>query len=251
MSDLGPRLSAYLDRALSAAEMAEIEGKLASDAATRAELSELLAANEAAKADFAMMLTAPVPLSLARAVNSTLVPEPAAMARRPMPFWSTLAASIALVAVGAAGGYFARPADPARDWIAEIGEYHAVYATQTRHLAEVPASEAAHIKTWLAANVGVDLPIPDLTAQGLTFEGGRLLVAAGKPVGQLMYRDAAGAVIAICFTASDKPATDTATPRDLNGFDAQVWGVPGARVILIGPKGDSRLPEIASAALTI
>jgi anti-sigma factor RsiW len=96
----------------------------------------------------------------------------------------------------------------------------------------------------------VPFTIPDLSAQGLTFEGGRLLVAAGQPVGQLMYRDANGAVFALCFIASEKPASE-ATPRDLEGFDALVWGKAGARFIAIGPKGDARLPEVARLGQTI
>ncbi len=251
MSDVGPRLSAYLDGALSPADAAELREQLTHDEGLRAELAELTAANDAAKADFAMMVNAPMPLSLARAVSYAPTLPPALRLAGRMPVWSALAASLALIAFGAVGGYLAQPSGPPRDWIAEINEYHAVYATQTRHLAEVPASDADHIKDWFAKNVGVDFPIPDLTSRGLTFAGGRLLVASGKPVGQLMYRDTAGAVIALCFIASDKPATDSANARSLNGFDAMVWGIPGAQVILIGPKGYSGLPEIAQSARTI
>ncbi len=248
MSVPGPRLSAYLDGALDPAEMATIRARLADDPALRAELASLIAANDQAKADFADMFTAPLPLSLVRGLAT---PEPARAAPRRMPRWSALAASVALLALGALGGYSWAPADPDRDWVAEIGEYHAVYAAQKRHLAEVPGSQAAHIREWLATNVGVDAAIPDLSAQGLTFEGGRLLVAAGKPVGQLMYKDAAGVVFAVCFTQSDKAPPDAPQPRQFDDFDGLVWGVPGGRFLIIGPKGDSRLPALAAAAQSV
>lgn len=243
------QLSARLDNALPAPEAAAIDRALAADPALRARYDALVAADAAARADFAAMLSAPLPLSLARAVGNAPIaaPAPAAPTRRPV--LTLLAASLACLAVGAGAGWLAaRQTVPVRDWIADVGDYHAVYAAQTRHLAEVPASEADHIVTWLTAQVGPPAHIPDLSAQGLTFEGARLLVADSKPVAQLMYRDAAGQVVALCWIASDKPPTDAATPRALGAFDALVWGEPGARYILIGPKGYPALPAIAETA---
>jgi anti-sigma factor RsiW len=242
------QLSARLDNALPAPEAAAIDRALAADPALRARYDALAAADAAARADFAAMLSAPLPLSLARAVGTAHAPAaPAPPARRPV--WTLLAASLACLAIGAGGGWLAaRQTAPARDWIADVADYHAVYAAQTRHLAEVPASEAGHIVTWLTAQVGHDARIPDLTANGLAFQGARLLVADGKPVAQLMYQDAAGQVVALCWIASDKPPTDAATPRTLGAFDALVWGELGARYILIGPKGYPALPAIAETA---
>jgi anti-sigma factor RsiW len=254
MSDLGERLSAYLDGELPTAEADDLARQLATDPALRAEFEALQSANAAAIADFDALLRAPLPLGLVRAVRDADAPALAAPDTPPRARWGLVAASIGILAIGAAGGYLAgrpSPGDTARDWIADVGAYHAVYARQTRHLAEVPASESDHIETWLADQTGVPVRIPDLAARGLTFEGGRLLVAGGQPVGQLMYRDAGGAVLALCFIASDKPATDAATPRDLDGFDALVWGEDGARFILIAPEDYPALGEIAETVRAI
>ena len=132
-------------------------------------------------------------------------------------------------------------------WLADIADYHAVYARQGRHLVEVGADEADHIQTWLTAQVGTDVRIPDLSTDGLTFEGGRLLVAAGKPVAQLMYRDAEGTVIALCLI-------ETSTPRDgfaqqtLNGFDMVSWGAGTANYVVLGPEGRPDLMDLAEQA---
>jgi anti-sigma factor RsiW len=257
MSETGMKLSAYLDGELPPDESAALAARLRTDAGLRAELEALSAANDAAKKDFAAMLSAPMPLSLARAIDR--IPEPVNLSAAPavargLPVWATLAASLALFAVGAGGGYVAgqrNPTETARDWVAEIADYHAVYATQTRHLAEVPASDVAHLVKWLTDQTGVPFEIPDLSGQGLDFQGGRLLVAAGKPVGQLMYLDAAGQVVALCFIASDKPATDAIETRNLGGFDALIWGKPGARFILIGPKDYPGFTSIADSARSV
>lgn len=252
MSEFGPKLSAWLDSELPPDEAQALEALLKHDAALQAELADLMAANDAANTEFAAMLAAPVPLALARSIDRA--PPPAAPQQRGLPAWAAIAASLAFLAVGAGGGYLAgqrAQTEVARDWVADVAEYHAVYATQSRHLVEVPASDSDHIRTWLTAQVGTPFEIPDLAAEGLEFQGARLLVAAGKPVGQLMYRNAQGEVVALCFVASDKPATDDIQARDANGFQIRVWGKPGARFVLIGPEGLPDLSTIAQAARAV
>lgn len=252
MSDFGPKLSAWLDSELPPDEAQALEALLKHDTGLQAELAELMAANEAANAEFAAMLSAPVPLTLARSIDGAAPPGVAQ--RRHRPAWAAIAASVALLAIGAGGGFLAGQRTEvvaARDWIEDVAEYHAVYAAQSRHLVEVPASESDHIKTWLTAQVGAPFDIPDLAAAGLEFQGARLLVAAGKPVGQLMYRDAEGQVVALCFVASDKPATDDIEERQANGFQMRLWGKPGARFVLIAPEGMPDLTSIAETAKAV
>ena len=136
-------------------------------------------------------------------------------------------------------------------WLNDIADYHAIYAGQQRHLVEVGADESDHLKKWLGANVGVVFSIPDLTGFGLTFEGGRLLVANGKPVGQLMYRQADGTVIALCLQSS--PNGDTASPpalkqQTIKGFDFVSWKGNGAAYVVVGPGGQPDLAGIAAQA---
>ena len=248
---IGEKLSAYLDGESPQAEAAEIARRLETDPALQAELQALRAANDAADQVFAAMLATPVPLSLARAIGDAPSHRGAAALPRRLPVWGALAASLVCLAIGAGGGWLAGQRTADRDWVADVADYHAVYAAQTRHLAEVPASEADHIVTWLSAEVGTPFTIPDLTAQGLSFEGGRLLVATGKPVGQLMYRDVAGQVVALCFTASDKTEDQSPTERPAGAFSAVVWGGPGERWLMIAPKDYPDLPRIAEAARSV
>ncbi len=249
MSEFGPKLSAWLDGALPPDEAEALEAMLKRDPALQAELADLMAANEAANAEFAAMLAIPVSLALVRSIDKA--PVQVAEQKWRLPHWAAIAASLALLAIGAGGGYVAgqrTEAVAARDWIEDVAEYHAVYSAQSRHLVEVPASDSDHIQKWLTAQVGTPFAIPDLAAEGLEFQGARLLVAAGKPVGQLMYRNADGQVIALCFVASDRPASDDIQTRQANGFQMRVWGKPGARFVLIGPDGMPDMSDIALAA---
>jgi anti-sigma factor RsiW len=255
------RISAYLDGALTEAERQELEAMVASDPAVAAEFEALSRVDVAVAAGFADMLAEPVPLHLARSIEAAQRDAAAAPVRAGNVTWlRSLAASIALVGIGAVGGAvltrtFAmsvQTAGGAPGWLDQVTEYHAVYAAQGRHLVEVPASEKAHLEAWLSEQTGVPFAVPDLAASGLTFEGARLLVASGKPVAQLMYRDAAGAVIAVCFMqGGDATLAEDETvfaDQSNGGFDLISWKDRTASYVVIGPSGREDLATIARAA---
>lgn len=246
--EMAERLSAYLDGALSETERAEVEALVAGDTSLAEELSALEAADRAIGSAFASMLETPPP-DLIRAVETAPAMIAAAnLPRRPRWAMGTVAAALALVMIGAgAGSVLTRLYAPsvevaeAPGWLDQVAEYHRVYASEGRHLVEVGAAESAHIESWLADSTGVDFTIPDLGARGLSFEGGRLLVAAGKPVGQLMYKDADGRVVALCFIAGgtmmggmDGGQTDF-TARNFADLDMVVWKDGAASYVVIGP----------------
>ncbi len=248
------KLSAFLDGELPEDEARAIEAALDSDPSLQARLDALMVADGAAQRAFAAMAEEPVPLDLAAAIRNAPVAEAANLQEPPrgMPGWLSAVAAVMLLIIGGAGGYFAGTMQPAQvaaapGWLQDISEYHAVYAGQQRHLVEVPATEADHIVAWLSATVGADIRIADLTGNGLEFRGARLLVAAGKPVAQLMYTDAEGAVVALCIIRSDTPS-DSVTTRTLNGFDMVSWGGDGANLVIVGDEGRADLSDIAAAA---
>lgn len=252
MTDFSVKLSAYLDGELDPSEAAEVEARLESDPAAQAEFDALMNADGFAKEEFAAVLDDPVPFALAQQIKNTPVTAPPAATPAPRPIWGLLAACVAMLAIGGVGGYTLKGDTPvpARGWLADIADYHAIYASQSRHLVEVGADESDHIETWLGNTIGADFTIPDLTAQGLTFEGGRLVVSNGKPVAQLMYRDAAGTVIALCLQQSNKDpnAPTTFNERTINSFDFVSWSANGADYVVIGPEGQPGLSDIAQAA---
>jgi anti-sigma factor RsiW len=251
MTDFSIQLSAYLDGELDPATSAVIEERLATDPAAQAELDALIEADLLAQDAFADDLANPVPLALAKQIKATAMPAQAASKQRPI--WGALAASLVVFALGGIGGYALKgqttPIQTA-GWLADIADYHAVYAGQTRHLVEVGSDEADHIETWLGNTVGASFSIPDMTSFGLTFEGGRLLVANGRPVAQLMYRDDAGRVVALCLQRGNTPAEGVTAFREstIKGFDFVSWSAGDANFVVIAPEGAPDLNDIARVA---
>ncbi|MGL4237397.1 anti-sigma factor family protein [Tabrizicola sp.] len=259
--DLATRLSAYRDGELPEAEARAVAALLAKDPVVQAEYDTLLRADDAIDKAFAAMLHDPVPEALLQSLErAELAPQPA---NSPFPprWGMALAASVALLMVGGVGGSYltrqmAPPQELAAGWLDQVAEYHLVYAAQSRHLVEVPASEQAHLETWLSEQTGVAFAVPDLAASGLTFQGARLLVASGKPVAQLMYTDAAGQVIAVCFMAGgDAALGDGLSPlatRNFDALDMVSWKSRDASYVVVGPKGAAGLDTVAeTASLTL
>lgn len=266
MTDLSLKLSAYLDGELPDGERSEVEDLLASDPQVQAEFDALVLADAEALAQFDADAAHPVSLDLVKMIKDTPLTEAAPIAsgqaanHSRAPLWGLIAAALTALAIGGAGGYWlaeqspqnrqvAQTATPA--WLQQIAGYHAIYSEQDRHLVEVRADEADHIQNWLGKTVGTSFTIPDLSGFGLTFEGGRLLAANGKPVAQLMYRTATGDVIALCFQAGG--AAETAgefATRTQNEFNMISWSANGADFVVIGPDGFNGLADIATQAST-
>ena len=268
------RLSAYLDGQLPRAEMNEIDEILAGDDSARDVFEKLKLGSEFGARAFDRMLQEPIPLDLVRNIKEShkaednapklgiaAIPVAAAPARRSSAFWpQALAASLAIFLAGGLAGYLVSEQQDAeqplriaaaRTWLDDIADYHRIYARQTRHLAEVPASEGQHIVEWLSTSTGVPFRLPDLSGQNLTFEGARLLVAGGKPTAQLLYRNAQNEVFAICFLQSDPVGSPTALAESMrNDIGLVSWQKGAAAYVVVGPSADANLDRIAEAVST-
>ncbi len=269
------RLSAYLDGQLPRSEMNEIDEILAQDDDARAVFEKLKLGSEFGARAFERMLQEPIPLDLVRNIKEArtsddetpklgiaAIPVAATRAPRRSAFWpQALAASLAIFIAGGVSGYLISEqqdtdgpiqiAAAPRTWLDDIADYHRIYARQTRHLVEVPASDQDHIVEWLSASTGVPFKLPDLSGQNLKFEGARLLVAGGKPTAQLLYRDAENEIFAICFLQSDPVEGKTTLAESMrNDIGLVSWQQGKASYVVVGPSADPDLERIAEAVST-
>jgi len=212
--DMEALLAGYADGELDDADMRRVEAWLAEDPEAREMLRvhrETTALLRAAYPESLFAGAAPAIGSKAGMnVRMNVPPGSRAAASRPLLRWDIASrpvvrwAAAAVIAAGilgyGAGAMWPGPLRAERPaLLAELARDHAVYARESVHLVEAPASQPEHVKTWLGKRVNRALTIPDLGKAGLTFAGGRLVVLDGAPVAELMYTRPSGPPIALCI----------------------------------------------------
>lgn len=254
------KLSAYIDGELTPDEVTEIRSLLKSDTDFVAELEFLKAANLSAKLDFDDMLDKPISPDLIAQIQAAELTSSIPVAANSNFKWRPIAAAALFLIVGGIGGYVisdqTRPEiqiASSEGWLKYVAGYHGIYAGQKRHLVEVAASESDHIKNWLGKTTNVGFSIPDLSKHGLEFQGARLLVVKSQPVAQLMFTDADGAVVAICFKQGANGVMGSGDSGDATAFEENKindlnivsWNERSANFLVIGTTEQNKLKDIA------
>jgi anti-sigma factor RsiW len=133
--------------------------------------------------------------------------------------WGGLAAAV-LIAFGAGwlanvqwtsvnGARQLARAPAAREFVHAAAVAHAVYAPEKRHPVEVAAAEEQHLVQWLSRRLDKPLKTPDLSAEGYTLVGGRLLPGDTGARAQFMFEDRAGQRVTLYLGELKTPAKST------------------------------------------
>ncbi|WEK04763.1 MAG: anti-sigma factor [Candidatus Devosia phytovorans] len=240
-------LMAFADGQLSEPDRLAVQAHLASNADAAAEVALIQRQNLAIETLFAPAGAEPVPARL----KPTRLAE-VHKSRR----WQTLqrAAMITLLlAAGMAAGWLLRPTTqpgPLYDrLIADAVSAHTVYVAENRHAVEVAGTDAEHLSSWLSNRLATNLPMPDLTAQGLTFMGGRLLPAPAIPGGraaQLMYEDVGGERLTLYITPSQGVDGPDYESVNFGADTALYWANPLITCTIVGNEQPETFQAIAN-----
>jgi anti-sigma factor RsiW len=188
-------LHAYVDNEVSGEQRAEIELLLRNNPELAQKVDAWSRQRDLLKQAFDGVLAEPLPPSLAATLR-----DGSGLAARP---YLAMAAALALLLLGGLAGWFVAH-ETAPDQVASIAREaiaaHEVYTVEVRHPVEVGADDKAHLQAWLSKRVGTPFTVPDLSAQGYTLLGGRLLASGDGPAAQLMYEDAARNRVTIFLT---------------------------------------------------
>lgn len=195
-------LQAFIDDRLTGEAQEAVAAQLAADPSLSASVSADRAHREALRRALADVGEETVP---ARLRIETLRARQKALR---LSRWRAMAAGLALLTVGAAGGWVAgrlpvasRPA--AVITVAEqAGAAYRTYVVEIAHPVEVDTSREAHLLQWLSKRLGRPLAAPDLGRFGYELMGGRLLPGADGAAAQLMYQDASGQRLTLYVGAS-------------------------------------------------
>ncbi len=162
-----------------------------------------------------------------------------------------LAAVLVIVAVSGGCGWFLRGVLPdaltgSTDIQVALAA-HAVFVPEKLHPVEVTAEAKDHLGTWLGNRIGQTVSVPDLSTQGLTLLGGRLLPGeGGEPAGQLMYETATGERVTLYLQRGAGKETAFVFARE-KGLGTLAWRSPELAYILTGALPREELLGIAHA----
>jgi len=177
--------------------------------------------------------------------------------------WGGMAAGIA-IAFGAgwlanaqwagshSGSMLAR-SSAAREFVHAAAVAHVVYAPEKRHPVEVAAAEQQHLVQWLSKRLDKPLRVPDLSAQGYTLVGGRLLPGSEGARAQFMFERAGGERLTLYVGslgggANASRADETAFRFSVDGpVPSFYWVDRGFGYALTGPLSRDALLSLATA----
>ena len=190
-------LYALADGQLAPDRRADVEAAVADNADAAAHVGFYRRLNTGLHAGYDFMLNEPVPERL------TARPR-----RRTWIGLARVAAVIALLAIGGGGGWLARSMSenderPAEALASLAADAYRVYSSDVLHPVEVPSQDKDHLQKWLSKRLDRSVRVPDLTAVGYEFLGGRLLPADGTMAGQLMYQNVAGNRVSLYFIPAE------------------------------------------------
>ncbi|UYN98321.1 MAG: anti-sigma factor [Devosia sp.] len=245
------QLMAYADGQLEPAQRSAVEAHCASNAEAAAELAALMRQSDAIRTLFAPAAAEQVPVRL----------DPHRLAsaarRRQGQFWARAAMILIVLGMGVAMGWLLRPgpAGPAlhERLIANAVSAHTVYVAENRHAVEVASTDSDHLSSWLSNRLDTGLAMPDLSAEGLTFLGGRLLPAPDVPGGraaQLMYENPSGERLTLYITPAtgiDGPDYETVP---FGADNALYWASDVITCTIVGPQPPEALAGIANAVFS-
>jgi len=189
----------------------------------------------------------PVP---ARHLDALAAADP--VPRRIPPPYARIAAAIALLAIGWAGGWFAAlhlgPGATRPELAAEALRAYSTYVVEVAHPVEVPASDEAHLVTWLSKRLGHPITPPDFASYGFHLLGGRVVPDPNGTAALMMYEDDTGRRITL-YVAPTANATETAFRfAEGDGAKGFWWVDAGIGCALVGDLPRETLRAIAVAA---
>lgn len=222
----------YADGELSGDAAQAFEARMAAEPQLAAAVAAVVAQSARIRAE----LPDPSPEHLSRLMSGARTRRTAAPRR--------IAAALALMALGAVGGFAAAQsfgADGAGTALAESAAgAHALYSVEVLHPVEVTASERDHLAGWLSNRLGAEISAPDLVALGYDLVGGRLLPFQGRGAAQFMYQTEDGERVTLFAVTADRPTQSSFRFRDEGGTTAVTWQEGLWRFALVGdvPRAD-------------
>jgi anti-sigma factor RsiW len=239
-------LQAHVDRRLDPDRAAEVEAYLAAHPEEARRIGAYAAEREALRAHFASVAEEPVPpeLHLSRLIAARL--------RGRRPPWRSVAAALIIFALGGVGGWTASElarseAGGGAALARQAAEAYRVFGPDMGRPVEIAAADKALLVRWVSNRLQRPVAVPDLSASGYAFLGGRVVATPQGPAGMLMY-DKNGARIALLMRPMPMRPNLPISEHRINDVASFVWSVDGLGYSLVGQSDPGALHALADEA---
>lgn len=240
-------LHAYVDAVLDASRREEIEAYLQAHPEIASRVQGYLRQRNALRAMLSPIAEEPIPpeISLARLVE--IRRNPAWVTQ-----WRAIAAAVLLFGLGSASGWTMHGMSDSQPTgitaLAREAAYnYAVYGPDDLHPVEFNAADQGKLVDWISHRLNTPITVPDLSASGYRFMGGRLVATEFGPAGLLMYGNGHGLrlVMLIRQMKKDKNTSSMSQSND-NGTTAFTWARDGVGYSVAGSTSADVLHPIAN-----
>ncbi|VVE09593.1 putative transmembrane anti-sigma factor [Pandoraea aquatica] len=187
----------------------------------------------------------------------------APVGRRVRPWWlaAAFAAGVAATAItlplmsgvlnrSGAGGFMTASVTPApaqgRTWVRAAAEYQQLYARDTVASIHVDDSDTERTVNEIHQNDKLDISVPDLRSQGLTFKRVQRLRWQDRALVQMVYLPATGDPVALCVVRDTRPDQSVAE-QQIDKMGVVTWRKGQIGYALIGAHGSTDLKAVAKA----
>ncbi len=170
--------------------------------------------------------------------------------RRSVP-WRAAAAVLLAFLVGGGGGWLVHgrvggAAPTGLFALAQEAETnHVVFAADHGHAVELRAAQSGELARWLSGRLNRMILLPDLSAAGYRFMGGRLVATQQGPAALLMYDDDHGTRITVYARPMATPADSATIPVHMPAANGYAWACDGLGYAVVSSTNGKDLLDIA------
>jgi anti-sigma factor RsiW len=239
-------LHAFVDQRLDGTRRSQVQSWLETHPEAAAQVAVFQRQRDALRAAAAPIADEPIPPQL----NLRHLME--ARRRSQQWPWRSMAAALLLLVAGGAGGWSLRGQAaemPESNGVAALAHEAAytfnVFGTDRAHSVEFEAADKAELVNWIASRIGRTVAVPDLTAAGYVFMGGRVVATPHGAAGLLMYSNDQGQRLAILVRPMAMDRDTRMSEHSYGDIRDFAWASRGTGFSLVGAAPADLLHPIA------
>jgi anti-sigma factor RsiW len=237
-------LQAYIDNALNSARRDEVAEYLEQQPDVARRIESYGKQRDVLRTALAPITDEPVPPEL----NLALMIESRQKYR--FPLWRAAAASVVVLGLGGIAGWSLHnlfpPASGGIVALADEAAYtYQVYASDKGRPVEIKASDQADLVKWVSNRLRHTVSVPDLSASGYRFMGGRLVATAHGPAAMFMYDDDRGTRLVMLTRPMAIDQNSPMSQHSTGPVQGVTWSKEGNGYSLVGPVSSETLTPLA------